>query len=433
SDAFNDHHFHYGYFTYAAALLCLEDADFAAEYGEILTLIAKDYANWDRDDNRFPFMRTLHPWCGHSWAGGLGDAGNDNGNGQESTSEAMQAWGGIYLLGVALGNKEMRDAGIWGWSTEARATREYWFDVDAPRQANAGGRKPWAGKGNFSGNYDYNEYPYAYNSNITGKGIGWWTWFGGDPLFMHGIQWMPVSPALDYLSWDADFTAWAFDDMMSGANSAYSHSWFESTANSDNGDTIEPLAANDWGNVALCYLQRSDPEEAARVFDTALERGMHIATSISTSHISYFVIHSHLTYGDPDFSIHADIPTAQVCRKGDLTTYIVYNPSEEDRTATFFDANGGRLRSVKAPARRLAAISAEAVPSRIVPDSSEGTVIAPGGSTTLSGHIYDQYGAAAEGVTLSFVTGKDSPAAIDGDQLRVDADAALGSTFDVVF
>ncbi|MDE6527011.1 MAG: hypothetical protein K2L75_07110, partial [Muribaculaceae bacterium] len=49
SDAFNDHHFHYGYFTYAAALLCLEHADFAAEYGEILTLIAKDYANWDRD------------------------------------------------------------------------------------------------------------------------------------------------------------------------------------------------------------------------------------------------------------------------------------------------------------------------------------------------------------------------------------------------
>lgn len=93
SDAFNDHHFHYGYFTYAAALLCMENKEFAAEYGDILTLIAKDYANWDHSDKRFPFLRTLDPWNGHSWAGGLGDAGNDNGNGQESTSEAMQSWG----------------------------------------------------------------------------------------------------------------------------------------------------------------------------------------------------------------------------------------------------------------------------------------------------------------------------------------------------
>lgn len=174
SDAFNDHHFHYGYFTYAA-LLCMEDKEFAAEYGDILTMIAKDYANWDHADRRFPFMRTLDPWNGHSWAGGLGDPGNDNGNGQESTSEAMQGWGGIYLLGVALDNKEMRDAGIFGWSTEARATREYWYDVDAPRPANTGGRQPWAGKNERQGNYKYDEYPYAYNSNITGKGIGWWT------------------------------------------------------------------------------------------------------------------------------------------------------------------------------------------------------------------------------------------------------------------
>ena len=131
SDTFNDHHFHYGYFTLAGALLCMVDNDFKARYGEMLRLIAKDYANWDRSDTRFPFLRTLDPWVGHSYAGGLGDQGNSNGNGQESSSEAMQGWGGVYLLGVALGDKEMRDAGIFGWSTEARATREYWFDVDA--------------------------------------------------------------------------------------------------------------------------------------------------------------------------------------------------------------------------------------------------------------------------------------------------------------
>lgn len=431
SDAFNDHHFHYGYFTYAAALLCMEDAAFAAEYGEALTLIAKDYANWERTDTRFPFMRTIDPWCGHSWAGGLGDPGNDNGNGQESSSEAMQGWAGVYLLGVALGDKEMRDAGIWGWSTEARATREYWFDVDSPRPANDGGRKAWPGKGSRQGNYDYSEYPYAYNSNITGKGIGWWTWFGGDPLFMHGIQWMPVSPALDYLSWDTDFTAWAFDDMMRGANSSYSHKWFESTSNSDNGEAIEPLAANDWGNVALCYLQRSDPEEAARIFDEALERKMHIATSVSTSHISYFVTHSRLTYGEPDFDMYADIPTAQVCRKDGVDTYIVYNPDAEDRAVTFYHAGGAKARTVKAPAGRLAAICEEAYPARIEAEADGGDMIAPGGKASLSARVTDQYGAEADGAPVSFALSEGAPASISGNTVAVDADAATGTEFTV--
>lgn len=434
SDAFNDHHFHYGYFTYAAALLCMEDKDFAARYGEILTMIAKDYANWDRDDTRFPFLRTLDPWCGHSWAGGLGDHGNDNGNGQESTSEAMQSWGGIYLLGVALDNKEMRDAGIWGWSTEARATREYWYDVDAPRPANAGGRKPWAGKGAGEGNYNYDEYPYAYNSNITGKGIGWWTWFGGDPLFMHGIQWMPISPALDYLSWDPDFVGWAFDDMMSGANSTFSHDWFEPTVNSDGSNQpIEPLAASDWGNVALAYLQRHDPQEAARVFDEALERGMHIATAVSTAHISYYITHSHLTYGDPDFSCYADLPTSQVYVKNGVRTYFVYNPSEADRTVNFYGPGGALIKTVTAPAGKMVGISADPAATSIECSVEGGNIIPPGESAAVAARVLDQYGAGllSEKVEMSLSAG--APASIVGNTLKINADAARGSEFTLIF
>ena len=432
SDAFNDHHFHFGYFTYAAALLCLEDREFAKDYGNLLTLIAKDYANWDRADNRFPFMRTIDPWCGHSWAGGLGDAGNDNGNGQESSSEAMQGWGGVYLLGVALDNREMRDAGLWGWNTEARATREYWFDVDAPRASNAGGRKEWPGKGSREGNYRFDEYPYAYNSNITGKGIGWWTWFGGDPLYMHGIQWMPVSPALDYLSWDPDFVAWAYDDLMRGANSSFSHSWFENTTNTDNGETIQSLATNDWGGVVLSYLQRTDPQEAARIFDQALDRGMHIATSVGTSHISYYVTHSHLCYGEPNFGIHADIPTAQVWEKDGQPTWMVYNPSPADREVNFYDENGARVKTVNAPAERLAAISADPTPTTIECGLKENTILAPGESIGISTKVTDQYGAEMKKENVSFSLSPGAPAVIVDDNLKIDSDAPLGTTFNVI-
>lgn len=429
SDAFNDHHFHYGYFTYAAALLCMEDEKFAADYGEILTMIAKDYANWDRSDGRFPFMRTLDPWCGHSWAGGLGDHGNDNGNGQESSSEAMQSWGGLYLLGVALGNREMRDAGIWGWSTEARATREYWYDVDAPRPANDGGRKAWAGKGDRKGNYDYTQYPYAYNSNITGKGIGWWTWFGGDPLYMHGIQWMPISPALDYLSWDADFVAWAFDDMLSGANSTYSHSWFENTYNSDNNERIEPLACNDWGNVALMYMQRFDPAGASDIFDSALSRGLHIATSVSTSHISYFVIHNHLTYGDPDFTVYADIPTAQMTRRNGMTYYQVYNPDADDRVVHFYDSNNTLIKSVNAPAGRLVAIGADPVESSLQVAVEGGLIIPPGESAVVSADVLDQYGARMYDHQVLMSLSEGAPASISGHSVAVNSSATKGTKF----
>ena len=238
---------------------------------------------------------------------------------------------------------------------------------------------------------------------------------------MHGIQWMPVSPALDYLSWDTDFTAWAFDDMMRGANSSYSHKWFESTSNSDNGEAIEPLAANDWGNVALCYLQRSDPEEAARIFDEALERKMHIATSVSTSHISYFVTHSRLTYGEPDFDMYADIPTAQVCRKDGVDTYIVYNPDAEDRAVTFYHAGGAKARTVKAPAGRLAAICEEAYPARIEAEADGGDMIAPGGKASLSARVTDQYGAEADGAPVSFALSEGAPASISGNTVAVDA------------
>ncbi len=431
SDEFNDHHFHFGYFTYAAALLCMEDSGFASDYGDVLKLIAKDYANWDREDVRFPFMRTFDLWAGHSWAGGLGDGGNDNGNGQESTSEAMQGWGGLYLLGVALGDDDMRDAGIFGWTTEARGTCEYWFDVDAPRSANVGGRKAWNGKGTREGNYNYDLYPYAYNSNITCKGIGWWTWFGGDPLFMHGIQWMPISPALDYLSWNPDFVAWAYDDMMSGANSDFSHAWFEDTANKADGTKIDALAKNDWGNVTLSYLQRTDAAEASHIFDRAWAEGYHLATSVGTSHISYYTLHNTLSYGLPDTGYHADCPTAVVFNRAGTLTYMVYNPDDTDLIVKFYDSNGNNVKTVNAPGRTTTVFNrGEPLADRLEITPTEGNILPGGSETELKVEAFDQYGAHIQAdIALALSSG--SPASLNGHMLKVNKDAVNGTKFSV--
>ena len=405
SDAFNDHHFHYGYFIYASALLCMEDKAFANGYGELLTMIAKDYANYDRADTRFPFLRNLDPWAGHSYAGGLGDHGNDNGNGQESSSEAMQGWGGVYLLGVALGDTEMRDAGIFGWITESRGTVEYWFDRDRvhPERQH---------------NYDYTLYEHPYNTNLTSKGIGWWTWFSGDPLWMHSIQWMPVSPCLNYLSEDLDFVKWDYETMR--GSTAYS--WYEK-----NGDEA-PLADQSVGNVVLCYMERYDPAGAAGVFAEAWNRNLGIARGIDTGHISYFVIHSHLTYGDIDFEVSADCPTANAYRRADGSmTYMVYNPDASDRTVNFY-RSGAVERTVKAPAGRLTVFAAPAVASGLEIASSEGAMVPPGSTTRLSARILDQYGAEISGDAPVWSVSAGNASVSEMGVLTVAANAARGSS-----
>lgn len=342
SDTFNDHHFHYGYFTYAAALLAMVDDDFRNNYGDMITLVAKDYANWDRTDTRFPLFRTFDPWAGHSFAGGMGD---DNGNGQESSSEAMQSWGGLYLLGVALGNDQMRDAGIFGWLSEARGTAEYWFDRHDDPATGAEGYHTTDDEYNIKHTkfLDDEGKPHPYNSNLTCHGVGFWTYFGYDAIFMQGIQWMPISPALDYLSEDKAFAAWDYKRMWEDRRIG---GWFKAD------ETKDGYLGNSggWGNVALSYLQRSDPAEAARIFDACWDAGEPEFRTFETNGITYFVTHSHLTYGDIDWSIFASIPTARVYVKDGVKTYMAYNPGREPISVTFSD--GGRLDNVQP--RRLA-------------------------------------------------------------------------------
>lgn len=411
SDMFNDHHFHYGYMLYAGALLCLNDPAFARDYGPMLRDVAKDFANWDRSDTRFPFLRNLDPWVGHSYAGGLGDGANDNGNGQESSSESMQGWGGLYLLGVALGDREMRDAGIFGWLTESAGVAEYWFDRDHIYP-------------DRTANYDYSLYDHPYNTNITAKGIGWWTWFSGDPLWMHSIQWMPVSPCLNYLSEDLNFVRWDYETFERGT----AYKWFETATRGE--ETLEPLANQSVGNVVLCYLERYDPARAAAIFDTAWEGNFPLARSIDTGHISYYTIHSHLTYGDPDRSVYASIPTAGASRRADGSmTYMAYNPGTAERDVTFY-RDGAALRTVRvAPGRRVVCFDTEAVPAAVAIDRL-GRYIAPGDTACISARVLDNYGATVDALKPEItVTGASLSA--DG-VLSVAANAALGSTVTVM-
>src|SRR5688572_31565583 len=61
------------------------------------TLFRSDIASPDRQDKLFPFLRNFDPYAGHSWASGHARFGDGNNN--ESSSEAMNAWYGMILFG----------------------------------------------------------------------------------------------------------------------------------------------------------------------------------------------------------------------------------------------------------------------------------------------------------------------------------------------
>jgi endoglucanase Acf2 len=201
SAAFTDNHFHYGYFTLAAGLLAYEDPEWAAQYGAIATLVAKQYANWDRDDKNFPYLRTFDVFEGHSYAGGYSSPG---GNNQESSSEAIQSWAGLFLLGSALGNTEMQATGAMGYVTERAAVMDYYLDYNG---------NPDAANGTGTG-----VFPESYAHTTTGvlgdSGQAYGTYFSGDPAWIYGIQWLPTGPWLNYLGWDRGFSNSLLDDMF---------------------------------------------------------------------------------------------------------------------------------------------------------------------------------------------------------------------------
>jgi endoglucanase Acf2 len=371
SEEFNDHHFHYGYFTYATAMLGLYDTDFLTKYQGMAKMVAKDYANYDRTDNTLPMFRNFDPWEGHSWAGGVGNPGD--GNGQESSSEAMQSWGGLYLLGVSTGDNAMRDAGIFGYTIEARATAEYWFDRD--RQ-----------------NIDYTKYTKPYNSNITAHGIGWWTWFSGDPVWMHSIQWLPISPFLKYLYENPTFAAWDYNQMWTSKQLG---GW-DSDLGNESGI----------GNVVLSYLQISDPDNAATTFDYLWDNNKGTAKDNYTGGISYYYTHSHRYYGEIQWDKYTNIPTSTVylSSKTGKTTYVVYNPLPTEQTCIAYNASGTQLATFKVPGKKLVAHQLDQALATIKVTSPSITVT-PGSKLQLTATGYDQYDAVTAATIAWSVSG----------------------------
>lgn len=182
SDEYNDHHFHYGYFLYAAGVLTQDDPDLAQRLSPVMNLLAADIGS-NAGNQAFPDRRVFDAYAGHSWASGT--APFADGNNQESSSEAVTAWTGLALWATSSGNDALRAEATWMLSNEAQSGLAYWTNFDPAEPVYSGyGRRivslNWGGKRDYA------------------------TWFSPEPAAMLGILVIPMSPASTYLAGDPE-------------------------------------------------------------------------------------------------------------------------------------------------------------------------------------------------------------------------------------
>lgn len=292
----NDHHFHWGYFIHAAAFMEQFEPGWADQWGEFINYLVRDAASPNRDDAKFPFLRNFSPYAGHCWANGF--ASFPQGNDQESTSESMQFNSSLIHWGTITGNDEIRDLGIYLYTTEQTAVEEYWFDMH---------------ERNFKENQQY-----GMVSRVWGNSYDNGTFWTADITASYGIEMYPIHGGSLYL----------------GQNQAYLQKiWGELQSNTGILSTSD-TNPNLWHDTFWKYLSFLDAERAIELYNSYPTRELKFGVSDAQT---YHWLHAMNAMGKLKPEITADYPITAVFEKEGAKTYVVHNYSNTTKTVTFSD------------------------------------------------------------------------------------------------
>jgi endo-1,3(4)-beta-glucanase len=174
---YNDHHFHYGYFVYAAAVIGMVEPGWLHENGgrnkEWVQMLVRDFAN-PVNDADFPFSRSFDWFHGHSWAKGLFESGD--GKDEESTSEDSFASYALKMWGATIGDPNLEARGNLMLAIQARTFQTYFL------MENSNTVQP----------------EQIRNNKVTGitfeNKVDHATYFGMNPEYIQGIHMIPLNP-----------------------------------------------------------------------------------------------------------------------------------------------------------------------------------------------------------------------------------------------
>ena len=324
----NDHHFHYGYWITAAAEVARADPTWASKYGGMVNLLIDDIADPSRSDAQFPFLREFSPYEGHSWASGSELA--SWGNNQESSSEAINAWAGLIEWGTATGNTQIRDLGIYLYTTETQAVEQYWFNVDHD---------------NFPAGYGYD-----YTAQVWSGQIWDGTYFSGDPQDIRGINILPITSASMYL---AD-------------NTSYEQEFLRALA-AENGNSSTWTT---WQDTFWEYQAFIDAPGALQLFNA---QPNYTPGASESKAYTYSMLYDMQTLGVVDAAITANTPLYAVFNHNGTINHVASNTGMTAITVTFSDGT-----SFAVPAGKTA-VNGKVVEGRTLPPAAGLAINAGGG------------------------------------------------------
>lgn len=298
----SDHSFTHGYLIYASSVLAMYDNNFINDYGLLVDLLLDDYMFTERGNESFEYLRNFDAWAGHSWAHGFGNFAE--GNNLESTSEALNSWNAGYLWALATGDEERMETAIYGFVTELTSIKEYWFDWDDENWDPAFGDYVDVAGMIWGGKHDYA------------------TWFGANPTFIYGIQWLPTGEYLtNYAISDYDYDKLA--------------SIFATYLEAKDG-TIDTWYSNMWFIQAI-----TDSETALSQFDADLILNDDYPAELAGS---YWMINALDSIGRRTNDIWMEIQmgvSSTIYEAEDGTVYaMIWNVSNEEKTVDYYNEDG---------------------------------------------------------------------------------------------
>ena len=297
----NDHHFHYGYWIRAAAEIGLYDRDWIAPgaWGGIVDELIKDIATAERGRADYPYIRNFDPYEGHSWASGV--ATSDDGNNQESSSEAINAWSGLMLWGMLHNRPELIELGTYLYATEIQAVNHYWFDIHQQTLPKA---------------FESDQVSMVFGGKLLHN-----TWWIDEPRQIHGINLLPFTPASTYLGTSRAFVNKAMDALEK-----------ETEIYNARGKRAKP--EDIWQDLFAQHLALVDPEAGFKRWD----RWGSYELGDTRSH-TYHWLESLRAMGPVDLSVRANTRFYSVFKKGAVKTYLVYNPATAPVEVVFSDGH----------------------------------------------------------------------------------------------
>ena len=292
----NDHHFHWGYFIHAASFISEYDKSWIEKWGPMINFLIRDAASLNRNDDKFPFLRNFSPFAGHSWANGF--ASFPGGNDQESTSESMQFNSSLIHWGTITNQDDIRDLGIYLYTTEHSSINEYWFDIN---------------ERNFKSNQSY-----GLVSRVWGNSYDNGTFWTSDITASYGIEFYPIHGGSFYLGNDKDYVQKIWNEIESNTEIL--------DPNSDN--------PNLWYDTFWKYLALINPEKSINLYNKSPNRGLKFGISDAQT---YYWLHSLNGIGLIDPDITSNHPISSVFKKDNLKTYVAHNYSNSEIDVKFSD------------------------------------------------------------------------------------------------